>query len=318
MKRIPPDPKRLEQYQQRLRAFAEHRPFPVFGLWRPVPAPAFLAEWHSEHDVVVSATLGYGDWRVPAGPFLLVTTEAPGSAGRPADLVAELRREIREGKLPPASGEPVHERTPRGELCRLGASWALRTAVGDQAVTVLGHGPAPAEVELGPVADLTPYVAERNAFLEQVAAEQQAWLEPELAHATGVAAVRAYLETYVPGGPEAGAARQALSRRAVTELDAVLGCGPERSEYLVYSMVNQLTHLRERVPWYTEEHGPREAALEEMLRYVGLNQPVTCEEALLRWERYWSTHDRLPNETSHRLLLDWVTAWVTWAAGRER
>lgn len=78
---------------------------------------------------------------------------------------------------------------------------------------MVGRGVAPEGVEVGPVDFLLPYVAERRA-------------RPE------VAAVRALLETFVPGGPDAGEAYRPLWRRAVAELDAVLDCGPERAEYL--------------------------------------------------------------------------------------
>lgn len=105
------------------------------------------------------------------------------------------------------------------------------------------------------MADLLPYVLERNAQVARLAAEQRALPEPELPPAKGVAAVRVFLETFVPGGPDAGAAYRALARRAVTELARVLDCGPEQAEDQLYSMVNQLSQLRLQVPWFTERDG---------------------------------------------------------------
>ncbi|MFF7636923.1 hypothetical protein ACFZB9_27775 [Kitasatospora sp. NPDC008050] len=317
MKRMPSDPERLEQYQQRLREFAARPPYPVHGLRRPVVAPAALAGWETENEETVTATLAYGDWRDTDGPYLTVTTEPPGSAGRRADLLKALLREIRAGRLPRSRAEPICRTSPQGELCLLGDSWALRTAIGDQAVTVLGHGPAPEDVELGPVADLLPYVLERNAQVARLAAEQRALPEPQLPPASGVAAVRAFLETFVPGGPDAGPAYRALARRAVTELGKVLGCGTEQAEDQIYSMVNQLSQLRLRAPWFTERDGPRAAALEELLRYVGLRQPVASETAQLRWERYWAAQQQVTDENTAELLADWVRAWVDWAVERE-
>ncbi|WP_327065741.1 hypothetical protein [Kitasatospora sp. NBC_01302] len=316
MKRMPPDPDRLEQYQQRLREFAARPPYPVHGLRRPVVVPAVLAGWETEDEVTVAATLAYGDWRETDGPYLTVTTEPPGSAGQPADLLKALLREIRNGRLPRTRAEPIRRTSPQGELCLLGGSWALRTAVGDQAVTVLGHGPSPEDVELGPVADLLPYVLERNVQIARLAAEQRTLPEPQLPPASGVAAVRAFLETFVPGGPDAGAAYRALARRAVAELAKVLECDSEQAEDQLYSMVNQLSQLRLKVPWFTERDGPRAAALEELLRYVGLRQPVASETAQLRWERYWAAQQRATDENSAQLLAHWVQAWVEWAAER--
>ncbi|WP_329570301.1 hypothetical protein [Kitasatospora sp. NBC_01266] len=314
MRRNPPEPERLEQSRQQLRAFAASPPFPVYGLRRPVVVPAFLAEWQRENEVVVSATLAYGDWRETDGPFVTVTTEPPGSAGRAGDPLRALRRLVRNGKLPRADGAPVRRQLERGELCRLGKAWALRTAVGDQAVTILGHGPAPEDVEVGPVGDLLPYVTARQELFARITAELRALPEPVLAPATGVAAVRAFLETFVPGGPDAGAAYRALGRRAATELGKVLGCGPQQAEELVYSMANQLSHLRIHLPWFTEEDGPRGAALEEMLRHYGLGQPVRGEPALIRWDRYWAALNQVGDEVTERLLADWVAAWLDWAA----
>ncbi|GAB2721242.1 hypothetical protein GCM10010442_48170 [Kitasatospora kifunensis] len=313
---MPPDPERLEQYQQQLREFAASPPYPVHGLRRPVMAPAYLAGWETENEATVAATLAYGNWRDTDGLFIAVTTEPPGSAGQRTDPLKALLREIRGGRLPRTRAEPIRRRLPQGELCLLGESWALRMAIGDQAVTVLGHGPSPEDVEVGPVEDLLPYVLERNAQLTRLAAERGSPPEPALAPASGVAAVRAFLETFVPGGPDAGAAYRALARRAVAELAKVLDCGTEQAEDQVYSMVTQLSQLRLRVPWFTEQDGPRAAALEELLRYVGLRQPVASETAQLRWEHYWTAQQRATDESRSDLLADWVQAWVDWAAER--
>ncbi|MCX4745169.1 hypothetical protein OG455_06485 [Kitasatospora sp. NBC_01287] len=316
MKRMPPDPERLEQYQQRLREFAASPPYPLLGLRRPVVVPAYLAQWRREQGEVVSATLAYGDRRESGGPFVTVTTEPPGSAGQPGDPLRLLRDQVGNGTPPAAQGPPVRERVARGELFRLGEAWALRTAVGDQAVTIVGHGPAPEDVEVGPVEDLLPYVTARGELFARIGAERRAVPEPVLPPASGVAAVRAFLETFLPGGPDAGAAYRALGRRAVAELDQVLGRGPRQAEYLVSSMVNQLSQLRVQLPWFTEEDGPRAAALEELLRHYGLRQPVSGQAAMDLWDRYWELADSAEPAAAAPLLAPWAQAWTAWAAER--
>ncbi|MDH6114228.1 hypothetical protein P3T36_000629 [Kitasatospora sp. MAP12-15] len=318
MKRMPPDPDRLAQYQQLMRELATNPPYPVYGLTRPTVALGHLARWESENGVPVAVQLAYGDWREAGEPFVGVTTGPPGSAEQRVDPLLALRREIRNEKLPRSPSAPVRAQLPQGELCRVGEAWALRMAVAGQAVTVIGRGVAPEDVEVGPVDALLPYVERRNELFERITTERRVRPEPVLAPASGVAAVRAFLETFVPGGPDAGTAYRALSRRAVTELAAVLGCGSERAEYLVYSMVNQISQLRSQVPWFTERDGPRAAAVEELVRYIGLRQPVDSEAAQACWERYWAAQQTLADSHAQDLLEAWVSAWVAWDVERGR
>ncbi len=313
MYRMPPDPRRRDQYLRKLDQLAAEPPFTVYGLAAPRLEPGFLAESQTENEVLVTVKLMYGDWEPPGHPLVAVTTQPPGSAEWPYDLPQALAAE---SKIPRGGWDPVYSALPQGELCHLGETWALRVVVDGQAVTVVGRGVDPAEVQVAPVGDLRPYVAERHALFERKLADRQARPEPVLAPARGIAAVRALLETFVPGGPAAGERHQALWRRAVAELNAVRGCGPERAEYLVTSMVNQLGHLRSKVGWYTERDGPREAALEELLRHVGLGEPVDSAPAQVRWERYWSAQLQVTDAHSGDLLADWARAWERWE--RER
>ncbi|MCC9305648.1 hypothetical protein LN042_00700 [Kitasatospora sp. RB6PN24] len=309
--------------RRRMREFAESPPYPVHGLRRPVVVPAILGGWEAADGRTTAVRLSYG-WcpeaeaaEPPAAlgrgcPQLRVDTGPPGSAGEPADL----RGVLLDWLGGQAGAEPVHGRSARGELCVLGDAWALRLAVDGQAVTVLGRGVDPADVELGPVGDLLPYVVERDRLLAQLCASRSALPEPELAPAHGIAAVRAFLETFVPGGPDAAESYGALGRRAVAELDGVLRCGPARATYLVYSLVNQITELRRSMPWFSAPHGPRAAAVEELLRHLVLGQPVDSESAQLLWEQYWSVQQRAADADLDWLHGLWVEAWTDWAQRR--
>ncbi|WP_035840930.1 hypothetical protein [Kitasatospora azatica] len=315
MKRIPPDPDRFSEHQHQLGEFAASPPYPVHGLRRPVVVPAYLARWETENGETTSVQLAYGDWSDEQAPFLGVTTGPPGSAEvEPADLLGELRREhrLKAARL----AEPVRASLPQGELCRVGESWALRMVADGQTVTVIGRGVEPQDVELGRVLDLRPYVGERSRLVQRLAAEPRALPAPVLAPASGIAALRAFVETFLPDAPDAGPAYGALGRRAVAELDRVLGCGPERAEYLVSSMVNQITQLRAQVPWFSEPDGPRAAAVEELLRHVGLGQPVDSEAAQELWERYWAAQQHPTDTPSQDLRELWVQAWEDWERGR--
>ncbi|MGC0315105.1 hypothetical protein QBC98_003584 [Kitasatospora acidiphila] len=329
MERIPPDPaanpdRHRAESQRQLREFAESPPYPVHGLRRPVVVPAILGAWEAFNGRTTMVSLSYGwcsdaaepppafGWEVP--PYVRVDTGPPGSAGEPADLLGVLL----EWSGGPAEAEPVHGRIAQGELCVLGDVWALRLAVDGQAVTVLGRGVDPADVELGPVGDLLPYVVERDRLLAQLCSARSALPEPELAPAHGIAAVRVFLESFVPGGPDAAGSYGALGRRAVTELEGVLRCGPVRAKYLVYSMVNQITELRQSVPWFSAPDGPRAAAVEELLRHLVLGQPVASEPAQLLWEQYWSAQQRAADADFDWLYGLWVEAWTDWSQERER
>jgi hypothetical protein len=336
MERMPPDPAANAEYQREMREFAEKPPYPVHGLRRPVLAPAILGAWETVNGRTTSVSVCYGCFTEPAEPppasgrvgvppgrqaggvppFVRVDSGPPGSAGGPpVDLLAALLDESRLSL--PGGAEPVHERTDQGELCTVGDAWALRLAADGQAVTVLGRGVDPREVELEPIGDLLPYVAERNAFMARLAAGASAPPEPQPAPAHGIAAVRAFLETFVPGGPEAAGAAGALGRRAVAELDGVLGCGPSRARYLVFSMVNQITQMRQSLPWFSAPDGPRAAAVEELLRHQVLDQPVDSESAQLLWDQYWSAQQRAVDADFEWLHGLWVEAWTEWEQARE-
>jgi hypothetical protein len=319
MERIPPDPESGAERRRRLGEFAARPPYPVHGLRRPVVVPVRLARWETRDGATTSVQLVYGEPRQPGSPFLAVTTAPPGSAEQRTDLLRGLRREplLRVSRR----AEPEYSTLGGGELCRVGELWALRLRADGQAVTVLGRAVDPQDVEIAPVPDLLPYVGERSRLVQTSATAPWALPEPLVAPAGGIAAVRAFLETFVPGGPDAGPAYRALGRRAVAELDRVLACGPERAEYLVTSMVNQLAQLRRHVSWFTEPDGPRAAALEELLRHVGLRQPVDSEAAQALWDRYWSAQQRLPPDPPERLAQLrglWAQAWEDWDRARGR
>lgn len=98
----------------------------------------------------------------------------------------------------------------------------------------------------------------------------------------------------------------------------MLRCGPVRAKYLVYSMVNQITELRQSVPWFSAPDGPRAAAVEELLRHLVLGQPVASEPAQLLWEQYWSAQQRAADADFDWLYGLWVEAWTDWSQERER
>ncbi|PYC76710.1 hypothetical protein C7C46_21200 [Streptomyces tateyamensis] len=321
MDRIPSESAGAAEQLYALGEFAARPPYPVHGLHRPVLMPARLARWETRDGETVAVQLVYGELQEPGAAFLAVTTRAPGSAVERADLLGELRRErlLERGSW----SQPEYQPLPAGpaavgEVCRVGRVWALALRSDGQAVTVLGRGVEPLDVETGPVRDLRPYLGGQSRLVRLATAEPWARPEPELAPAHGIAAVRAFLETFLPGAPDAGPAYRALGRRAVTELDRALGCGVERAERLIASLVGQLAELRRQVPWFTEPDGPRTAALEELLRHVGLRQPVDSEAAQALWERYWAAQQYLPAERLTRLRELWVAAWTSWARDRER
>ncbi|MFI9272649.1 hypothetical protein ACIGXM_18290 [Kitasatospora sp. NPDC052896] len=312
------DPRLLEQYFAMLAGFAEHPPFPIHGLREPVLTPAFLAEFGREGEAWQSVQLVHGDRDAPDGPLVTVRTGPPGSAAQPEDVRAALLAALAaEAEAGPAAGKPSFTTLPDGgELCRLDGVWALRLTADGQRVTVVGRGLAPERVRIGVVPDLGPYVAEREALRERYAAGRRAQSEP--VPVPGIAAVRALLESHLPGAPAAGEAQRALWRRAVAEQARAAGCDADRAEALLASLVGQLTRLRQDAPWFAADAGLRAAAFEETLRHGALGERVASRAAQQAWERYWTRRaalgDAAPELDQSRAR--WLAAWEAWRNGR--
>jgi hypothetical protein len=143
-------------------------------------------------------------------------------------------------------------------------------------VTVAGRGVGPGPVQLGPVADLEPYLRGRSETLGRLAERLRQRPSPVLEPAEGVAAYRALAEAALGSqaqnlaalragrvprhGAGEGATMHALWQRAVREQARISGIGADRADEMVTLVVNHLAHLEEEAPWFTAEPRLREAA----------------------------------------------------------
>lgn len=336
-------------------------PFGVFGLAAPQLRPIALAEAGQVDGVWETITLAYGDWADPAGPFVTITSavvrpDAPGP-GTGADLVRVIDRERNriadhaevDEEEPPGPPEYRREQLRAGGgrvsalVCQHGSVWAARLQAGGVTVTVAARGVAPSSVRLASVADLGPYLRGRGEMFGRLAERHRQQPLPVLEPAQGLAAYRALTEAAL--GSQArllaalragreprrrageGATMHALWQRAVREQARISGIDARRADEIVTLVINHLTHLQERAPWFTAEPRLREAAIDETLRHAVLGEDVPSEPAQQAWTRYWAHHVSLgahePGTALHAelaagepLISTWLQAWSAWAARR--
>lgn len=328
MRQVPePDREWVAGLRERARLDAEELlprpPFGVFGLAAPLPRPIALAEAGQVDGEWETITLAYGDWAEPAGPFVTVTStvarpDAPGAAE--ADLLGVIDQERNrladhagvDEDEPPGPPDYRQEELLAGEarvsglVCRHGSVWAARVRASGVIVTVAGRGVGPGSVRLGPVDDLGPYLRGRSEMLGQLAERHRQRPPPVLEPAEGVAAYRALADAAL--GSQArllaalragrvprhrateGATMGALWQRAVAEQERISGIGSRQADDIVTLVVNHLTHLHEKAPWFTADPRLREAAIEEALRHAVLGEDVPSRPAQQAWARYWAHH----------------------------
>jgi hypothetical protein len=234
-------------------------------------------------------------------------------------------------------------------ICQHGSVWAARLLAADPpaagitgprvSVTITGRGVAPDSVRLEPAGDLRPCLEARNEILGRLAEHRRRQPPPVLEPAEGVAAVRA-LADYTLGShtthmaamragrvvrhpPDWGAMWNALWQRAVREQQRIAGIDERAADDVVTLVINHLSHLAERAPWFTDAR-LREAAIDETLRHAVLGDDVPSLPAQQAWARYWS--DRAPFRTAEPdagwqadllagepLQASWLQAWAAWA-----
>lgn len=314
--------------------------FGVFGLAAPQLQPTALAEAGQVAGGWQRIGLAYGDWAEPAGPWVLVTTEAARAAGPHRAVEAELLRAIDHERNRVASHAGVDEEDPAeppdysrtdltvedqrisGLVCRHGNLWAARVLVSGLPVTVLGRGLDPGSVRLGPVPDLGPYLRGRSEMLGRLAEQHRRQPPPVLEPAEGVAAYRALAEAALAAQARLlqalragrsprhragdGATMHALWQRAVREQARISGIGQREADEIVTLVVNQLTHLHEQAPWFTAEPRLREAAIDETLRYAVVGDDVPSRPAQQAWARYWTRQMSMPgHEHGEALRARW-------------
>ena len=334
-------------------------PFDVFGLAEPRLEPASLAEAGQVDGQWESIGLAYGDWAEPAGPWVLVTTRTGRDDPPEPDVEGDLLRAIDHDRNRIASqagvdegdvdGPPDYSRanlavgdeSVSGVVGRQENVWAARVLANGLIVTLVGRGVDPGSVRLDPVADLAPYLQARNERLGRLTEHHRQQPPPVLEPAEGVAAYRALAEATLDSharlaqalqaGREPrqrageGATWHALWQRAVREQARISGIGERQADEIVTLVVNHLTELQERLPWFTAELRLREAAIDETLRHAVLGDEVPSKPAQQAWARYWAQRTSLPGhelgdelrahmQTGRSLILAWQQAWDSWAA----
>lgn len=354
-----PDPDREEwiaRLRERARLDADElvpRPgFGVYGLAAPSLRPMALGELvRSDHEWE-SIGLSYGNWAVPAGPWVMVTS----SIGYAREPEAALFRAIdaehariagqdeEEPAEPPAYARAdltVGDRPVSAVVARHGSVLAARLAVGPVTVTIVSRGVELDQLRLVAVNDLEPYLRGRGEMIGQAVERHRNEPPPVLEPAEGMAAYRALVDASLGQharllaalradrtprfrtgeGPKMGA----LWQRAVRELSDRAGIGEHAADDIITSVVNQLTNLDERAPWFTGDARLRERAIDETLRHAVLDEPVPSRPAQQAWARYWAMQMSLaglaPDARARAVPADleprsenWLAAWAAWAA----
>jgi hypothetical protein len=334
-------------------------PFVVFGLAEPRLRPAALAEAGRVDGVWDSIGLAYGDWAAPAGPWVMVTTAAGRADAPDGEVEADLLRAIDQDRNRIASHAGVDEdgldeppSYSRAELAigdesvtglvgRQENVWAARVVADGLTVTLVGRGVDLGLVRLDSVPDLAPYLQARSEMLGRLAEYHRQQPPPVLEPAEGVAAYRALAEAALASQARLlqalragrsprhrageGATMHALWQRAAREQARISGIGQRQADEIVTLVVNHLTELQEKAPWFTAEARLREAAIDETLRYAVLGEDVPSKPAQQAWARYWARHTSLPGQepsealrayrqTGMPLMGAWLRSWEVWAA----
>lgn len=342
MREVPPDDPGHRAWVERLRALArsdadELVPRPGFGVFGVAGRPdGWLASAESVDGELSSVELAYGDPVDPDGPHVRVRSvlRRDGARGPERTLSDELVDEHNrmvdhagvddpEPPGPPVTGPVVFDvdgETCEGRLRRHGPLWVARLHRPGVAVTVIGRGVEPVPA-LAVVADLAPHQARRGDTLATLARVNAERGEPELPPAAGPDVHRALVDHVLRDHETDHAARRAgtvprrtagkrglwrpLWRRAVAfQRELALGGDPDAD---VTSMVNHVTHLVDRAPWFSDPVLRATAVDEIVLHTVG--ERVPSEPAQRAWERWWSGPDRRgPDE-------EWLAAWARWRDG---
>lgn len=339
--------------------------FEVFGLAQPELRPAALAEAMRQDDVWQAIGLAYGDWAAPSGPWVTVRTVVSGDvvsgdAGQETELLRALDTE--RNRLADQAGVdeddpagPPHywrisvragERAAAALACRHGELFSLGLRLDEVSVTVVCRGVALDAILLAVVADLAPYRLSRDEMLGRVAERRRLRRAPVLEPAQGMAAYRALVDAEldshgrlmaamragrVPRHRAAdGATIGALWRRAVSELADRSGISRRAADDLVTELINHLTSLDEKVPWFTASTGLRERAIDETLRFAVLGEKVPSSQAQRAWQGYWRVSRSIAVQAASAEIRPaaelgvemtetrWLDAWAEWArrAGR--
>jgi hypothetical protein len=333
-------------------------PFVVFGLAEPRLRPAALADAGQVNGAWDSIGLAYGAFDEPAGPWVMVTTAVRGTGESDRDVEADLWRAIDHERDRIAAQAGIDEDDPderpdysrtvlaigteevSGILGLQGNVWAVRVLAAAVRVTVVGRGADPRAVGLEPVADLAPYLQGRSERLGHLAERQRQQPAPVLEPAEGIAAYRALAEAALASQARLleslqagrlprhrageGATMHALWQRAVREQARISGIDDREANEIVTLLVNHLTELQDKAPWFTAEPRLREAAIEETLRHGVLGEDVASKPAQQAWARCWA-HDmfiagqesgaalRADREVGGTLRTAWLQAWAAWA-----
>jgi hypothetical protein len=329
-------------------------PFEVFGLTEPELRPGVLADVVRQDDVWHAIALAYGDWAAPSGPWVVVTTGS-GDPGTEADLLRAM--DMERNRLADQAGldeddpaEPPRywqdslragDREAAALAGRHGHLVALSSRLDEVSVTVVSRGVPPGAIRLAAVSDLAPYRLGRDEMIGRVAEHRRQLPAPVLAPAQGMAAYRALVDAELDShGRLMTAAREnrvarrhaaeaatrgALWRRAVAELADRSGIGRRAADDLVTEVVNHLTSLDEKVPWFTASPPLRERAIDETLRYAVLGEQVASSEAQRAWTGYWRlSHSMSVQAASPEIRpaaelgvemteTRWLDAWAEWA-----
>ena len=221
---------------------------------------------------------------------------------------------------------------------------------------MVGRGVAFEAVRLTGVTDLNPFIRGRARTLASLAS---ASLPAGLANRKGTgepvsqgdAALRALIEFCVASsqGHEdaaragrrprtrprlSGRRRQELWQAAVRAQAAAWGQPGEPANEQITVMVNHMTHLAQKSPWFRSAPELREAAIEETIAYTGHGEAVESAVAHGAWLDHWQAWKSM--STPFRQLGDsptadlrsatqergqglngWLAEWNRWAEAHE-
>jgi hypothetical protein len=205
--------------------------------------------------------------------------------------------------------------------------------------TIIGRGVAFEAVRLESVPDLGPYVAARDAVLEQMAAEFP-WTPPEQLDlpARGLEAHHALIRLSVAQAEEIRARvttgrRPRFSRARDEEHNHAWESATRaqmrlagQSRALANAMVNQAISLSQKASWFADQ-SLRHQAIEEMVRFTAFDSDVPSRAAQQLWLREWAARLDMPEHTDHVAMRawfrtqdqfegDWLAVWQHWADQR--
>jgi hypothetical protein len=311
MELVPPTPElegMLSRHQAEYEDLICRSPLPLLGLADPTPKPGMLGDAEVSNGVVERVGLVYGDVMRPGDPLVHVHTAHWRSLKPPEfrEFVARFLGTIDDRSTVGGAIEPVQLNVgglPRpASLLRAGRRvWAARCWHRGSDVIVLVRDWPLAAVRLTPVANVEKFLFARRAYVAElranpptmpimdlpfdVATAHRSLVDATLRHAQELReSVRRGRYPQVQVNP-----RQAreLWEAAVRAQMHLADQSRQDANEAVTMLVNQMTQLAERAPWFRDEWLRAAAVTESLLYWTNLRKEMPSRSAQEIWRQVW-------------------------------